>query len=126
MEELQRDCISNQDIIGVLQRCPTSVEGLYREKWRRICTQGEHYATLARLALLWVFHVEHEMSIEELRYAVAASSDPTLSFEAKRLVPEALLVESCCGLLAIDEKSRIVRLIRAYPFFLLLGYSIRS
>jgi hypothetical protein len=43
-----------------------------------------------------------------------ATSPETHAFDPKRMVPEALLLSVCCGLISLDSKTRIVRLIREF------------
>jgi ankyrin repeat domain-containing protein 50 len=63
--------------------------------------------------LLWITHAQWELTIDTLQRAVATSPD-TYAFEPKRTVPEALLLSVCCGLVSVDETTRLVRLIREF------------
>jgi ankyrin repeat domain-containing protein 50 len=91
------------------------------QTWERICAQGPKLANLAKLVLLWITHARTELTIDTLRRAVATSPD-THSFEAKRMVPEALLLSVCCGLVSLDKKTRIARLIREFHPYVLEDY----
>jgi hypothetical protein len=81
--------------------------------WERICAQGPKLANLGKLVLLWITHAQTELTIDTLRRAVATSPE-TYRFDPKRMVPEALLLSVCCGLVSLDETTRIVRLIREF------------
>jgi ankyrin repeat domain-containing protein 50 len=111
--EALRNCVSAMDVEETLEAFPTEIEPIYMETWERICAQGPKLANLAKLVLLWITHTETEMTIDALRRAVATSQD-TYAFEPKRMVPEALLLLVCCGLVSVDEKTRLVHLIREY------------
>jgi ankyrin repeat domain-containing protein 50 len=51
------------------------------------------------------------MTIDVLRQVVATCPE-THIFQHKRMVPEALLLSVCCGLISIDKETRLVRLMR--------------
>jgi hypothetical protein len=81
--------------------------------WERILAQGPKASSLAKLVLLWITHANRELKINTLRRLVATSPE-TFAFEEKRMVPEALLLSVCCGLVSIDEKTKLARLIREF------------
>ncbi|KAH6866169.1 hypothetical protein BKA70DRAFT_1580080 [Coprinopsis sp. MPI-PUGE-AT-0042] len=108
--EALRHCISIQDVEETLEEFPTDIEAIYIKTWERILAQAPKHANLAKLVLLWVLHAHSEMDMDTLRRAVAIHPD-TYVYESKRLAPEALLVSVCCGLVSVDEKTRLVRLI---------------
>lgn len=51
------------------------------------------------------------MTIEELECAVATSPE-THKFESHRLVPGAIFISLCRGLITVEEESSLVRLVR--------------
>jgi ankyrin repeat domain-containing protein 50 len=87
------------------------MKAIYTETWERICAQEPKLANLAKLVLLWITHAQTELTIDTLRRAVATSPE-THAFDPKRMVPKALLLSVCCGLVSLDEKTTLVRLIR--------------
>jgi ankyrin repeat domain-containing protein 50 len=99
------------DVEETLQAFPKDIKAIYTATWERICAQEPKLANLAKLVLLWITHAETELTIDTLRMAVATTPG-THAFDPKRMVPEALLLSVCCGLVSLDNKSRIVRLIR--------------
>ncbi|KAH6906638.1 ankyrin repeat-containing domain protein [Coprinopsis sp. MPI-PUGE-AT-0042] len=105
-----RNCLNAQHIEDTLEQFPVQIEDVYAETWKRIVNQGPNHAYLANLVFLWILYAKWELRIEELRHLVATCPD-THAYEPKRLVPEALLVAVCCGLVAVDEKTRRVRFI---------------
>ncbi|KAH6909181.1 ankyrin repeat-containing domain protein [Coprinopsis sp. MPI-PUGE-AT-0042] len=107
--EALRQCISALDLEETLEQFPTDIEAIYMKTWERILAQAPKHMNLAKLVLLWVTHAHGEMRIDTLRRAVATSPE-THTFEPKRTVPEALLLSVCCGLVSVDERTRLVRL----------------
>ncbi|KAH6915538.1 hypothetical protein BKA70DRAFT_1557799 [Coprinopsis sp. MPI-PUGE-AT-0042] len=108
--EALRNCVSSLDLEETLDGFPTDIEAIYMKTWERILAQRPKHSNLAKLVLLWITHAHGEMTIDALRRAVATSPD-TYDFEPKRMVPEALLLSVCCGLVSVDEKTKLVRLI---------------
>ncbi|KAH6879705.1 hypothetical protein BKA70DRAFT_1576151 [Coprinopsis sp. MPI-PUGE-AT-0042] len=108
--EALRNCVSALDVEETLQGFPSDIEAIYAKTWERILAQGSKQSNLAKLVLLWITHADGEMTIDVLRRAVATCPE-THAFEPKRMVPEALLLSVCCGLVSVDEKTRLVRLI---------------
>ncbi|KAH6903965.1 hypothetical protein BKA70DRAFT_1512804 [Coprinopsis sp. MPI-PUGE-AT-0042] len=108
--EALRYCVSALDVEETLNAFPTNIEEIYTKTWERILDQVPKHSNLAKLALLWITHAHGEMTIDALRRAVATSPE-THVFDPKRMVPEALLLSVCCGLVSVDEKTRLVRLI---------------
>jgi ankyrin repeat domain-containing protein 50 len=109
--EALRNCVSALDVEETLEAFPTDIRAIYARTWERICAQSPKLANLAKLVLLWITHAQTELTIDTLRRAVATSPD-TYTFEPKRMVPEALLLSVCCGLVSFDKTTRLVRLIR--------------
>ncbi|KAH6904014.1 hypothetical protein BKA70DRAFT_1566330 [Coprinopsis sp. MPI-PUGE-AT-0042] len=108
--EALRNCISALDVEETLQGFPSDIEAIYAKTWERILAQGPKQSKLAQLVLLWITHADGEMTIDTLRRAVATCPE-TYAFEPKRMVPEGLLLSVCCGLVSVDEKTRLARLI---------------
>ncbi|KAH6894871.1 ankyrin repeat-containing domain protein [Coprinopsis sp. MPI-PUGE-AT-0042] len=108
--EALRTCVSALDVEETLQAFPSDIEAIYAKTWERILAQGPKQSNLAKLVLLWITHANGEMTIDTLRRAVSTYPE-TYAFEPKRMAPEALLLSVCCGLVSVDEKTRLIRLI---------------
>ncbi|KAH6902525.1 hypothetical protein BKA70DRAFT_1434840 [Coprinopsis sp. MPI-PUGE-AT-0042] len=108
--EALRNCMSILDMEETLEGFPTDINLIYMKTWERILAQGPKQSNLAKLVLLWVTHARGEMTVDLLRRAVATSPE-TYAFDTKRMVPEALLLSVCCGLVSVDKKTEIIRLI---------------
>ncbi|KAH6889033.1 ankyrin repeat-containing domain protein [Coprinopsis sp. MPI-PUGE-AT-0042] len=104
------ECLSAQDVTDTLKAFPSSIEDVYRQTWARISNESHKHASLAKAVLVWVLNASRSMTIDELERAVATSPD-THKFEPRRLVPETTLVSLCGGLIAVEEESRLVRLV---------------
>ena len=98
-------------MIETLQEFPSEIEAVYRQTWQRICGQSPKNILLAKTTLIWVLTAARSMTIEELRRAIATAPG-TRKFERKRLVPAATLLTICCGLITVEEETRLVRLVR--------------
>ncbi|KAH6879689.1 ankyrin repeat-containing domain protein [Coprinopsis sp. MPI-PUGE-AT-0042] len=108
--EALRQCISLLDVEETLVGFPTDIKAIYMKTWERILGQGPKHSNLAKLVLLWITHAHGEITIDTLRHAVATSPE-THAFEPKRMVPEAIILSVCCGLVSVDEKTKLVRLV---------------
>ncbi|KAH6902541.1 hypothetical protein BKA70DRAFT_1196098 [Coprinopsis sp. MPI-PUGE-AT-0042] len=108
--EALRQCVSALDVEETLKVFPTDIEAIYMKTWERILAQVPKHSKLAKLILLWITHADGEMEMDTLRRAVATSPE-THIFDAKRMVPEALILSVCCGLVSVDKKTKLVRLI---------------
>lgn len=107
-----RQCVNVLDVEETLDGFPTDIGAIHMKTWEGILAQAQKYSNLAKLVLLWVIHARVEM-IDTLRHVVATSPE-TYAFEKERMVPEALLLSVCCGLVSVDGKTRIARLIREF------------
>lgn len=100
-----------QDALETLESFPPNIEDAYHQTWKRIEAQPSSHAALAKRVLLWILYAKEEMEISTLRCALGTSPD-THALEQKRLASDAALLSVCCGLVKIDDKSKLVRLIR--------------
>lgn len=94
-----------------LQVFPSTIEDVYLQTWSRILNQKPAHVAIAKAVLIWVLKAYRSMTIDEVERAVATSPE-THKFEPSRLVPRTTLVSLCCGVVTIDEESRLVRLVR--------------
>lgn len=111
---LQLDAISQcttiQDVIDTLEQFPSEINAVYHRTWYRICQQPPPNVLIAKTVLTWVLTATRSMTVEQLRHAVAISPSAQ-KFERKRLVPPATLAALCCGLVTMEEGTRLVRLV---------------
>ncbi|KAH6913433.1 hypothetical protein BKA70DRAFT_721476 [Coprinopsis sp. MPI-PUGE-AT-0042] len=105
-----RECLCVQDAREVLGDFPRNIVDVYHRTWERICHQTGKRTALAKQVLLWVLHAKREMSMQELRYAVATSPE-SYAFQPMRLVSPATITSVCCGLVVVDSELKVVRLV---------------
>ncbi|KAH6879581.1 hypothetical protein BKA70DRAFT_207350 [Coprinopsis sp. MPI-PUGE-AT-0042] len=105
-----RECPNVREVKKTLATFPSDIDDLYCKTWQRILDLAPAKSLLARNTLTWVVHATRSLTIEELLEAVATCPD-THRFEQDRLVQEATLIGLCHGLVAVEEKTRLVRLV---------------
>jgi hypothetical protein len=93
----------------MLENLPKELNATYDETMKRI-EGGEHWS-LAEQVLSWIIYALRQLSLEELRHALAVS-DGMSRMEPDALVDEALLTSVCAGLVVVDKESGIVRFVR--------------
>ena len=104
-------CSSAHDVIETLEQFPSDIKEAYHQTWSRICNQTPNNILLAKAVLVWVINAARSMTMEGLRRAIATHPD-THKFEAKRLVSTSTLVTLCCGMVTVEEETKLVRLVR--------------
>ena len=101
---------NKMDVRLALERLPKKLDDTYTEAIKRILSQDEEDVQLAKRTLMWISCAKRPLSIIELQHALATKP------EAKKLDPDSLpekgvIVDVCSGLVAIDPKSEIIRLV---------------
>ncbi|TFK26057.1 ankyrin [Coprinopsis marcescibilis] len=102
------DCMNVRSLREALERLPEGVNAMYAATMIRVERQPN--SNLARRVLTWLVYACSSLSMEQLRYAVAISSD-TYQFDPDLLVEGESLVFLCCGLITHDPSSGSVRLV---------------
>ncbi len=69
--------------------------------------------SLATRAIILLTYAYRPLRITELQHALAVSDDAE-TFDGDGVVAEEVIVSVCCGLIVVDEESKIVRLVREY------------
>jgi hypothetical protein len=96
-----------------LQNLPQGIKGLdetYEQAMKRIEGQEEAYRELAKQVLSWVTCAKRALSTAEVQHALAVTADMVDMDE--NFLPEVEILGSvCAGLVTIDEKSDIIRLV---------------
>jgi hypothetical protein len=96
---------------NALDRLPASVNATYDEAMERIRKQGEEDRDLADQVLSWIAYARRPLSLKELQYALAVSPE-MIEMDCAAIVPESILTAVCAGLVVVDEKSSVIRLVR--------------
>lgn len=112
------DDLSNQtnirDLRSRLSQLPSSVDATYRQTLDRISRQPGNDVELANKVLCWVTFAYQPLSIRALQQAVTIQlGDTDIDLEA--LTMESVLISICAGLVVIDVKTKLVRLVRKHP-----------
>jgi ankyrin repeat protein len=82
----------------------------YKQAMDRIENQGDELRALAKQILAWIIHAKRPLSITELRHAVAVRPN-AVKVDIEFLPSDQTLRSVCEGLVTVDEKSNIVRLV---------------
>ncbi|KAF3177841.1 hypothetical protein TWF788_007623 [Orbilia oligospora] len=114
LEDL-RNLVTENEILEVLKKGPgTGSDSVYHEAYDQIMTriQGQHKNSFsrARSLLSWLTGSKRQLTTQELRHALAVQVGRS-RFDKKDIPDLGRLVSFCCGLVAFDEDSGIVRLV---------------
>ena len=96
----------------MMDQFPAKIEDVYTATMERIERQSEHLSKIAWTVLLWVTFARRPLTVTELQHAVSYVHSDTLKPDHEALIAETLLISTCCGLVTVDDKSRMVRLVR--------------
>ena len=99
--------------MGAIESLPSELNAIYRSTLERIRTQPEGDISLATRAIILLTYAYRPLRITELQHALAVSDDAE-TFDGDGVVAEEVIVSVCCGLIVVDEESKIVRLVREY------------
>jgi len=103
--------ISRWEVRKALEKLTKEVRDTYDETMKRIEGQIEGDRKLAEQVLSWIIHAYRQLSLEELRHALAVSAEMT-KMEPDALVDETILTSVCAGLVVVDQQSGLVHLVR--------------
>jgi hypothetical protein len=104
-------CVNAKEVRRTLEGFPSRIEQVYLRTWERILKHNSDHITLVKFVLVWVLNSSRSMTIDELERAVATCSI-THKYEAGQVVPGAILMSICQGLVVVEEESHMVRLVR--------------
>ncbi|KAH8125152.1 ankyrin repeat protein [Trichoderma asperelloides] len=111
--DLLQDKLTPKAIIKALDNLPKGDEALnqtYDETMRRIQDQGPGFQRLALQALSWISCSMKQLSTIELQTALAVEKD-SHEIDKDNIAEIKDLVSACAGLVIVDERSNIVRLV---------------
>lgn len=112
VKELSK-CTTKNELRNALELLPSDLHGIYNATLGRIEAQEKTHAFLAIRAIIWLTHAHRSLKIMELQHALAVQLDSNI-FDKDDITPPELIVSLSCGLIVVDEKSKIVRLAREY------------
>jgi hypothetical protein len=100
-----------REVRKALEELPKGVDDTYDEVMARIQRQDMPHAQLAEQVLAWITHAFRPLSVEELQHALATELETT-RLDPEAIIDEEILTSVCAGLVVIDDKRRIIRLVR--------------
>ncbi|KAF3182043.1 hypothetical protein TWF225_006539 [Orbilia oligospora] len=100
------------DISHHAETMPSDPNCVYDRTWTVIYAQSKERVTLASKVLSWVCLAKRNLSVQELREAVAIEVG-SRELNRGRLSPDSLLIDVCKGLIILDEHDQIIRLAHA-------------
>ncbi|KAF2179509.1 hypothetical protein K469DRAFT_300743 [Zopfia rhizophila CBS 207.26] len=107
------DKTSKKEITCALGKLPKGSEALdyaYKEALQRIEFQKRGHRDLAKRILLWITCARRPLNTLELRHALAVEVGE-LALDSDNLRDTEVMLSVCAGLVTIDEKSDIIRLV---------------
>lgn len=105
--------ISGREVRRALQNLPKDPGDMYDETMKRVEGRNENCKKLAKHAFPWIIHAYRQLSLKGLQHALAVSFDSEMTrMEPDALVDEEILTSVCGGLVEVDTKRRVVRLVR--------------
>ncbi|MCJ1470496.1 hypothetical protein MMC07_009142, partial [Pseudocyphellaria aurata] len=99
-----------KDALESLSRGPQALNKAYDEAMERIKGQLPGIKTLATNVLSWIVHAQRPLTTKELCHALAVEPDDKL-LDQDNVVDIEEVVDACAGLVTVDEKSGIIRLV---------------
>ena len=115
--QIDRICVARtiKRIKSALTSMPRELDDLYGETLKRIQGQPGEDGALGMRVLSWVTHTRRPLSVEELRHGLAVEYDEDEEspdeFDPDNLLSSRSLVDVCAGLVVIDPRSQIIRLV---------------
>ena len=76
----------------------------------RIQSQGQGLRDLSFRVIAWIVHAQRPLTKSEMQHALATTNDAS-SLDLESITEIGLLVSVCAGLVTVDMKSNIVRLV---------------
>ncbi|KAL8712546.1 MAG: hypothetical protein Q9225_006922 [Loekoesia sp. 1 TL-2023] len=91
-----------------LDHLPSSLEAAFEETMQRIRSQQGPRRKLGLDCLMWISYAKRPLTVEELGDALAITINPSMtSVDSDYRPPENKMIDSCHGLIIMDEESRV-------------------
>ena len=104
------DGVSACEMEEALETMPRALDDAFEATLKRIQDQPENRRALGMKALMWISYAQRPLLIGELVDILALKSSERSLNQRHRPSPR-LLLECCFGLVSLDEKSSVVRLV---------------
>lgn len=93
-----------------LEKLPCDLDDTFAETIQRIQKQPDGQDITGMNTLMWIVHARRPLLVTELSEALAIKSGST-SLKTRYCPSQKRMVDCCFGLVAVDEKSSIIRLV---------------
>ena len=110
-----------RDVRDMLKCLPETLQNTYEEAVKRIRTQCLDDSNLAERVIYWVTYSIRPLLLQEIRCALAIEPGMTELGEDD-LDDEESLISVCAGLVVVDDKGSLVRLVRKLSTSVNLSY----
>lgn len=104
------DQVSRSGIRSILRSLSSDLHVVFGRFIERIKNQPDSRQQIASAALTWLAYAKRNLSIDELRHALATRLSDT-ELDQDNMVSPRVIVESCLGLLVIEQDSSAIRLV---------------
>lgn len=115
--QIDRICVARtvKKIKMALTSMPRELDDLYRETVERIRKQAGEDGELGMRVLSWVTHTKRPLRVDELAHGLAVEYDDDAGtsdeLDTENILSSRSLVDVCAGLVVIDPRSQIIRLV---------------
>lgn len=104
------DQMTKSEIKRCLRNLSANLDQVYEDTIRRIQGEPRNRQHVAMQSLMWISHARRPLHVDELRHALATELGDT-DLDRDNLLPTKLIIETCSGLLILDDESFTVRLV---------------
>ncbi|RPA92068.1 hypothetical protein L873DRAFT_1711498, partial [Choiromyces venosus 120613-1] len=94
----------------MLHRIPAEFDDAYSMTLERVMKQRDDKAQLGIAALMWISFAERPLHVDELRHAISVEEGAT-DLNPDNIPSKETLLESCLGLITIDQGAPIIRVV---------------
>jgi hypothetical protein len=101
---------SKRDILKALVALPKGIKSTYDEIMIRIKSQPPKEAELAKRVLGWITYAKEPFTRKQLQQALSITLD-SIDPDEDAETPEQILISSCLGIVTVDSKSNLIRLV---------------
>jgi len=108
--DLLAEQLTEREVNSALENLPVDLSEAYGSVMKRISAQKEKQRHLAMTTLKWITYAKEPLKGEELQHALAVTPEST-DINEKDFVDIDSLVSFCVGIVTVDPKSGIIRLV---------------
>lgn len=110
--QLQRvlEAMTKSEVKASLRDLSANLGQAFENTIRRIGNEPRNRRRVATQALMWISHARRPLKINELCHALATKLGDT-ELEQDNLLPSRSIIESCSGLIVLDDEESTVRLV---------------